>query len=294
MRLAGIEFTGQHCAMNGLRQILAPESRHYRRRGYQVFRKAFPSSQISAIADMARRLIPTYTGKLRRQDGNFAANEFFPGTQLVRNSPLHPNLPLPGDLQPLSSALHALVTSPALAERLRLLDGANHYIIHQTLLFFAAQTTDLHLDSWSVDTAPRGHAHTIWIPLQDLDHRSGAPSVIPWPRGKVVTEAELGLPEVGPRDERYTRYHQALRDRLRATSPEAVLPLLCMGDFIAWASLTPHFTLPVQSFPAERLSLQVLIRPADNRWGDFLDQPYDRTSVELQKVNNRFSVRIVT
>ena len=67
-----------------------------------------------------------------------------------------------------------------------------------------------------------------------------------------------------------------------------------MGDFIVWASLTPHFTLPVQSFPAERLSLQVLIRPADNRWGDFLDQPYDRTSVELQRVTNRFSVRIVT
>ena len=120
------------------------------------------------------------------------------------------------------------------------------------------------------------------------------PSVIPWPRGKVVTEVELGLPEIGTRDERYARYHQALHDRLKATSPEAVLPLLRMGDFIVWASLTPHFTLPVQSFPAERLSLQVLIRPADNRWGDFLDQPYDRTSVELQRVTDRFSVRIVT
>jgi hypothetical protein len=292
--LPALTLPGSIAAMNALRQILAPVSRHYRRRGYQVFREAFPSSQIRAIADMARRLIPAYTGKLRRQDGNFAANEFFPGTQLVRNSPLHPNLPLPGELAPLSSALHALVTSPALAERLRLLDGASHYIIHQTLLFFAAQTTDLHLDSWSVDTAPRGHTHTVWIPLQDLDHRSGVPSVIPWPRGKVVTEAELGLPEAGTRDERYARYHQALRARLQTASPEAVLPLLRMGDFIAWASLTPHFTLPVQSFPAERLSLQVLVRPADNRWGDFLGQPYDRTSVELQRASNRFSVRIVT
>jgi hypothetical protein len=292
--LRALKLQGSIAAMYALRQILAPESWHYQRRGYQVFRGAFPPSQIRAIADMARQLIPPYTGKLRRQDGNFAANEFFPGTQLVRNSPLHPNLPLPGDLEPLSSALQALVTSPALAERLRLLDGADHYIIHQTLLFFAAQTTDLHLDSWSVDTAPRGHTHTVWIPLQDLDHRSGVPSVIPWPRGKVVSEVELGLPEVGTRDERYARYHQALRDRLEATSPEAVLPLLRMGDFIVWASLTPHFTLPVQSFPAERLSLQVLIRPADNRWGDFLGQPYDRTSVELQRVTDRFSVRMVT
>ena len=250
--------------MYALRQILAPESWNYQRRGYQVFRGAFPTNQIRAIANMARQLIPPYTGKLRRQDGNFAANEFFPGTQLVKNSPLHPHLPLPGGLEPLSSALHALVTSPALAKRLRLLDGVNHYIIHQVLLFFAAQTTDLHLDSWSVDTAPLGHTHTIWIPLQDLDHRSGVPSVIPWPRGKVVREAELGLREVGTRDERYARYHQALHDRLKATSPEAILPLLRMGDFIVWASLTPHFTLPVQSFPAERLSLQVLIRPAEN------------------------------
>jgi hypothetical protein len=281
-------------AMNALRRILAPESQRYRRRGYQVFREVFPSGQIGVIADMTRQLVPPYAGKLRRQDGNLATNEFFPGTQLVKNSLLHPHLPLPDDLEPLSSALRALVTSPALAERLRLLDGVNHYIIHQTLLFFVAQTTDLHLDSWSVDTAPRGHTHTVWIPLQDLDHRSGVPSVIPWPRGKVVTEAELGLPEVGGRDDRYVRYHQALRDRLQAKSPEAVVPLLRMGDFIVWSSLTPHFTLPAQSFPAERLSLQVLIRPADKRWGDFLGQPYDRTSVELQRVTDRFSVRIVT
>jgi hypothetical protein len=42
-----------------------------------------------------------------------------------KSSPLHPHLPLPGDLAPLSSALHALVTSPALAKRLRLLDSVN-------------------------------------------------------------------------------------------------------------------------------------------------------------------------
>ena len=131
--MATLKLRDSIAAMNALREILAPESRHYRRRGYQVFRKAFATNQISAIADMARRLIPACTGKLRRQDGNFATNEFFPGTRLVRNSPLHPNLPLPDDLEPLSSALHALVTSPALADRLALLDGANHYIIHQTI-----------------------------------------------------------------------------------------------------------------------------------------------------------------
>jgi hypothetical protein len=174
------------------------------------------------------------------------------------------------------------------------LDGSAHYIVHQSILFFAAQTTDLHLDSWSVDTAPRGRSHTVWIPLQNLDHRSGVPSLIPWPRGKVVTEAELGLQEIGTRDDRYDRYHRALRAKLLGGSPEAVMPLMRIGDFIVWSSLTPHFTLPSHPFPAERLSLQVLIRPAANRWGDFLSQPYDRTSVQTEQVNKRFSVRIVT
>ena len=67
-----------------------------------------------------------------------------------------------------------------------------------------------------------------------------------------------------------------------------------MVDLIVWSSLTPHFTLPAQPFPAERLSLQVLIRPAANRWGDFLSQPYDQTSVQLERVTEHFSIRLVT
>jgi hypothetical protein len=32
--------------------------RHYRARGYQIFRGAFPKDQISAVGDMVHRLIP--------------------------------------------------------------------------------------------------------------------------------------------------------------------------------------------------------------------------------------------
>jgi hypothetical protein len=45
--------------------------------------------------------------------------------------------------------------------------------------------------------------------LQDIDFRSGVPAAIPWPVGKVVTEAQLGLPSEGANHERYERYHQA-------------------------------------------------------------------------------------
>jgi Phytanoyl-CoA dioxygenase (PhyH) len=283
--------------MSGLlhRLFQSPARRHYEQQGYHLFRRAFPAEGIGAIADMTRRLVPSYTGPLRRQDGAFAANTFFPGTTLVSNPLLHPHLSLPGELAALSAALRTLITSGALGERLHALDGVRHYIVHQCLLFIAAQTTELHLDSWSVDTAPLGHSHTVWIPLQDLDHRSGIPCVVPWPAGKVVTEHDLGLTreDAMSRDDRYERYHQALRTKVMSGGPEIVTSLMRKGDFMVWSSLTPHLTLPAQSFPSERLSLQVLIRPADQRWGDFLEQPYDRTSLQLEQVSKFFSVRVM-
>lgn len=266
--------------------------RHYRRRGYHVCRGAFPVSEIETIARMAG-CIATHQGKLRRQDGHFAVNDFFPGTQLVLNPVLHPHVDLPDELGELRERLCRLVTSDALAKRLRDLDGARHYIVHQTLLFFAAQTTELHLDSWSIDTAPRGHSHTVWIPLQDMDHRSGLPCIIPWRVGNVVTEHMLGLMPNGadPRGERYEFYHRALCRKLFAERPEVVTALVGRGDCMVWSSLTPHFTLPSSPFPAARLSLQVLIRPATERWGDFLHQSFDRGSMRLRPVNRHFSVQ---
>jgi hypothetical protein len=272
----------------------SPVREHYRRRGYQVFRQAFNREQIATLADHARE-VSSYPGELRRQDGRFEVNDFFPGTRFVRNSILHAHLSLPEPLTALAKGMFDLVTCDQLAARLHQVDGRkNHYVVHQTLLFFSVQTTELHLDSWSVDTQPLGRSHTAWIPLQDLDHRSGVPSVIPWPRHRPLTERDLGLDPRGTRDERYERYHHALRGHILKESPEAATPLLRMGDLVVWSSLTPHFTLPAQAFPAQRLSLQVLLRPIDLRWGDFLEQPFDQTSVALRKVNRHFSVREIS
>lgn len=179
-------------------------------------------------------------------------------------------------MEPLESALTAVVTSPQLVEALHKLDGAEHYNIHQTPLFFAAQTTELHLDSWGLDTAPHGFAHTLWIPLQDMTPDLGLPGVIPWPRGKVVTEADLGLPASGSTAERYEPYHRALSAKLLADSPDVRTALVRRGDAIVWTSLTPHLTLPARAYPCERLSLQVLLRPMDTRWGNFTVQPPDQ------------------
>jgi hypothetical protein len=43
--------------------------RHYRRRGYYVFRKVFPVEQIDALADTARNMMPAYQGEHLRQKG---------------------------------------------------------------------------------------------------------------------------------------------------------------------------------------------------------------------------------
>jgi hypothetical protein len=274
---------------NLLRYVLQGRANgQYQERGFYVFRKALRPEEVQALADVAHGLV-SYRGRILRQNGALAVNEFFPGTELIKNPVLNAHLPTSEAMKTLYAALRALITSPALAARLRELDGAEHYTIHQTLLFFAAQTTSLHLDSWALDTAPRGFAHTLWIPLQDMDFKSGLPCVIPWPQGKVVTEAELGGTGDGPYGERYDYYQRVLSEKLLGDSPEVAASLVRKGDFIVWSSLTPHFTLPSQPFPTERLSLQVLLRPAQYRWGTFIDQPSDHPTKRVIRMTDRFS-----
>jgi len=276
--------------MNILKLLRGDRARRdYRDHGYHVFRGALPRELVDAVADTVCQKVRPYQGPILRQDGQLAAHDFFPGTSVIRNSLLDAHLPISGPMKPIETTLTALITSTALGGCLREIDGAEHYNIHQTLLFFAAQTTEIHLDSWALDTAPRGFAHTLWIPLQDMDFRSGMPSVIAWPIGKVISEADLGLPASGSEAERYHRYQAALSARLLADSPEVSTSLVRKGDFIVWTSLTPHCTLPAQPFPAERLSLQVLLRPLHHRWGNFIDQPSDHPTNRHIRMTEQFS-----
>jgi phytanoyl-CoA hydroxylase len=273
-----------------LRYVLKDRTeRQYQDFGYKVLRGVLPKDRIDALVDIIRHVVVPYQGPLLRQVGRMASHDFFPGTTLIRNPLANAHLPLSQAMEPLESALTAVVTSSQVAEALRKLDGGDHYNIHQTLLFFAAQTTELHIDSWGLDTAPHGFAHTLWIPLQDMTPESGLPGVIPWPRGKVVTEADLGLPSSGSNADRYERYHRALSARLMADSPEAATAVVGRGDLIVWTSLTPHFTFPARNPPCERLSLQVLLRPTHTRWGNFIVQPSDHPTNRHIRKTERFS-----
>ena len=65
-------------------------------------------------------------------------DDFDSGTTLIRDTLANAHLLVSEPMERLELALTAVVTSSQLAEALRMLDGADHDNIDQTLLFFAA------------------------------------------------------------------------------------------------------------------------------------------------------------
>jgi hypothetical protein len=264
----------------------------YAQRGYQIFRGALQVEAVDAAAHEARK-IPKFPGRIRRPNGTMELNQWA-GSPLqklakkfVRNPILNAHLEMPAALDGLHIAIRRLVTGESLWACLHALDDAEHYTIHQTILFLTSPQTAVHTDSWGTDTVPNGFAHTAWIPLQDLDRTSGVPCVIPWPLGKRLTEEELGLTPEADFAERYESYHRALQAKLNATSPDVMTAFLNRGDLFIWSSLTPHGTLPSYPISRERLALQVLIRPSHMLCGTFLRQ--DGWPDEPKRISDRFS-----
>jgi hypothetical protein len=107
--------------------------------------------------------------------------------------------------------------------------------------------------------------------------------------GKLLSEQELGLSSDPSHADRYARYHEALSAKLLKDGPEITTALVRRGDLMVWSSLTPHFTLPSQPFPTERLSLQVLLRPAHAKWGSFTAQPTDYPNTRVVPSSDQFS-----
>jgi hypothetical protein len=93
----------------------------------------------------------------------------------------------------------------------------------------------------------------------------------------------------GPNSERYDRYHTALAAKVLNDSPNVATALVRRGDLLVWSSLTPHFTLPSLPFPVERLSVQVLLRPAHLNWGNFTVQPTSYPPTHVVRATEHFS-----
>src|SRR5258708_7538400 len=111
---------------------------HYKKNGYELFRSVLPVDEVTALGMVAYDAISRYRGELRRQDGQFAVNAFYPDSMLVRNSILNAHFSLPDDLSQVRLALRHLITCSAIYEMLHSLDGAEHYTVHQTIIFLTA------------------------------------------------------------------------------------------------------------------------------------------------------------
>jgi histidine ammonia-lyase len=103
---------------------------------------------------------------VRRISGRMERNDDYVKTGLIMNAVSNAHLGVPEELAPVLDAMVQLVTSETLWRCLHALDGAEHYTLHQSLLFLTSPSTELHIDSWAVDSFPLGYAHSVWILLQ--------------------------------------------------------------------------------------------------------------------------------
>jgi ectoine hydroxylase-related dioxygenase (phytanoyl-CoA dioxygenase family) len=248
-------------------------SAFFQQYGYAIFRGVIPLQKIEALrATLENEVIASDASFLRYQTAAREPNRFIegaPGQRVLANALLNPHAQ--PETPRTAAAIEDLLLTDAVADLLASIDGAENHTVHQTILFFMPPGTHMHLDGWGLDTEPRGFAHTIWLPLEPVDLRNGPLAIVPWPRGKVVSPAELGVEEPSePADgsrRPHIAYHAALQTYLRRHAPDCVVPQLDPGDMVVFASTTPHGTLPFQS--PSRAAMQVLVRPSNLRWASW-------------------------
>lgn len=258
------------------RPVPAPEgtvSGFYQQYGYAIFRGVIPLPAIAALrATVESEVIASDASFLRYQTAAREPNRFVEGPggrRVLANALLDPHAQ--PETPRTAAAIAELLLTDGIADLLARIDGADNHTVHQTILFFMPPGTHVHIDGWGLDTEPRGFAHTIWLPLEPVDLNNGPLAIVPWPRGKVVSPAQLGVEEPSePADgsrRPHVAYHVALQAYLRRHAPDCVVPQLDSGDMVVFASTTPHGTLPFQS--PSRAAMQVLVRPSNLRWGSW-------------------------
>jgi ectoine hydroxylase-related dioxygenase (phytanoyl-CoA dioxygenase family) len=252
-----------------------PVSAFYQQYGYAIFRGVLPREKIEALrATVESEVIASDGAFLRHRTITREPNRFFVGEggeKVPVNALLNPHAQ--PETPRTAAAIEDLLLTDTVADLLASVDGTDNHTVHQTILFFMAPGTDLHVDGWGLDTEPRGFAHTVWIPLEAVTLRNGPLAIVPWPRGNVLAPADLGVTERPDPSDRsakfYAAYHAALNAHVRAHAPDCVVPQLDPGDLAVFASTTPHGTLPFHE--PSRWAMQVLVRPSNLRWASWAE-----------------------
>jgi phytanoyl-CoA hydroxylase len=206
-------------------------SERFRSEGYVVIPAAIPLEQIDAVlrAQRASRHNPLLIFRGQGVVGYERARWNDQG-QMVRSIQ---NPHLLGLAPRLSGAIRRLVFSPAIAKSLEACTGIQRWVNWQSMLFDRSVGTELHLDTWFLDTEPRGHLLGLWFALEDITAESG-PFVI-YPRSQslpVATEMQ-GLVQLSERTSQ-------LREALQRSAIEPKALLLRKGDLVLWNSLVAH------------------------------------------------------
>jgi len=256
----------------------------FEKNGYAVFRGAIPQHEIDhLLGEKIKGDLVDYDGKLERDSGVWEFHKFSrlaSGQYYLVNSLSNAHLiTKSSELYNFRAAVRRVYFHSAVADCLQILDGETHHICNGGAVFFNSPASEPHIDAWHTNTSPWGHAKTVWIPLEDLGPETGSPFAVPWPLGRLLSAADLGieLPPITPDaawDEwfpiAYRRYQQALHRLLLSSSAPVASAMLRRGDVMIWSTLTPHGSLPPFGERRTRFSMMANFRPASMNWGRFI------------------------
>lgn len=246
----------------------------YDRDGYYVFRQVLSAQAIDDLhAYMERDIYPDPAPLLRHPTVTLEPHGYSTapdGTQFVSNGLYNPHLETRSAA--LGDILLKLICTDETADALEVVDGDQRHTVHQIIMFFTPPRTEAHCDGWAIDTKSPGNFCTLWIPLQPITLYNSPICVFPWPRGELLTPEMLGIENFGayPSGEAYGVYHDALCAFFDKRDVSVVVPLLKPGDVVAFASTTPHATMPTSQGSVIRRALQIMVRPSSAPWGGIL------------------------
>jgi len=266
----------------------------YRKFGFGLYREAIPAACIEKLFQRLESEVYRFPGELRH---------FFTGArpQAARTDRFTDDGVLAGGLeQPLSysderlsgfvEALREVVCHPNILRILREVDGGEAFSIEQTIFFTESPATVPHIDSFSADSWPRGHSHTIWLALEDIPLEAGPPYVVPVSKKTFDMEFPEDHPvrsEQNPDAAANRLYYEGLLQEWEQLKDLRYFTPLSKGDLMIWHSLTIHGSMQRDIQGGHRYSIQALYRDMKRGSGSYLGP----NPIGSERINENFYLR---
>jgi phytanoyl-CoA hydroxylase len=203
----------------------------YQRQGYVVISKAIPDELIEQASQAQLNSSHNKLLVFRGQGVvGYERARWNDQGQMIKS--IH-NPHLLGLAPKLSNAIRSLVFSDSVYQSLCSIAPHGRWSNWQTMLFDRSVGTDVHLDTWFLDTNPRGHLIGLWIALEDIYPDCGPFVVYPGSHLFPLRAEMDGLANL------LTLRNDLIRD-LEARDCKPKRLLLKRGDLVLWNSLLAH------------------------------------------------------